>query len=75
MRALITGGAGFVGVNLARLLTAHGHAVVCFDDFSTGRRLDAEGAGYETVIEGTILDPSRLTAAALYEAGRVVNAA
>ncbi|MBI4424994.1 MAG: ADP-glyceromanno-heptose 6-epimerase [Elusimicrobia bacterium] len=37
MRALVTGGAGFIGSNLALELEAKGHDVVVLDDFSTGR--------------------------------------
>jgi UDP-glucose 4-epimerase len=36
MRFLITGGAGFIGSNLAELLTSRGHAVHILDDLSTG---------------------------------------
>jgi len=36
MRILITGGAGFVGSNLAERLTRDGHAVTVFDDLSAG---------------------------------------
>lgn len=35
---LITGGAGFVGVNLARRLLARNEAVIAFDDLSLGHR-------------------------------------
>ena len=37
MRALITGGAGFIGSHLAELLLKHGHEVAILDDLSTGR--------------------------------------
>ncbi|MCU0481542.1 MAG: GDP-mannose 4,6-dehydratase [Anaerolineae bacterium] len=37
VKALITGGAGFVGSHLAEYLLAHGHKVVVIDDLSTGR--------------------------------------
>jgi UDP-glucose 4-epimerase len=36
-RALITGGAGFIGSHLAEALLAHGHRVTIIDDLSTGR--------------------------------------
>ena len=37
MRALVTGGAGFIGSHLAEALLAMGHEVVALDDLSTGR--------------------------------------
>ena len=37
MKALITGGAGFIGSHLADRLLADGHQVVILDDLSTGR--------------------------------------
>jgi dTDP-glucose 4,6-dehydratase len=42
MRALITGGAGFLGSHLCRTLLSRGDAVVCVDDFSTGRPSNIE---------------------------------
>lgn len=36
MRVLVTGGAGFIGANLARRLVAADHHVVVIDDLSTG---------------------------------------
>jgi UDP-glucose 4-epimerase len=38
MRALVTGGAGFIGSNLVDRLVAEGHEVTVLDDLSTGRR-------------------------------------
>jgi UDP-glucose 4-epimerase len=38
MRALVTGGAGFIGSHIADALIARGHEVVIIDDLSSGRR-------------------------------------
>jgi UDP-glucuronate decarboxylase len=37
-RILVTGGAGFLGSHLCRLLVGHGHDVLCVDNYFTGRR-------------------------------------
>lgn len=37
MRAVVTGGAGFVGSHLCEHLLADGHDVICLDNFLTGR--------------------------------------
>src|SRR5215210_4194370 len=44
MRALVTGGAGFIGSNLADALLERGDEVTILDDLSTGRRENVEGA-------------------------------
>lgn len=38
LRVLVTGGAGFVGSHLCERLLAHGHDVLCVDNFFTGSR-------------------------------------
>ena len=38
MKALVTGGAGFIGSHLAEALVRRGHSVVVLDDFSLGSR-------------------------------------
>lgn len=61
---LVTGGCGFIGVNLARALRAAGYEPVAYDNLSTGRLGDGTAAGYEEVIEADVLDADALTAAA-----------
>ena len=56
-RFLITGGAGFIGSNLAEAITARGDSVVILDNFSTGKRENlAMFDGRVDIIEGTITD-------------------
>jgi UDP-glucose 4-epimerase len=65
-RALITGGAGFIGSTLADRLLADGLPVVVYDDFSTGRRENVAGVAahpHGAVVEGDVLDGERLRAA------------
>ncbi len=52
---LITGGAGFVGSNLASLLLDHGCNVTILEDLFTGELANIAGLGVE-FIEGTILN-------------------
>jgi UDP-glucose 4-epimerase len=62
MRVLVTGGAGFIGANLARHLTGGGHEVVVLDDLSTGRKENLDGIDVRFV-EGTILSADDLDSA------------
>jgi nucleoside-diphosphate-sugar epimerase len=61
---LVTGGAGFVGSSIAEALLAAGDSVRILDDFSSGRRENAQSLpGRYELIEGTIVDPETVTRA------------
>ena len=47
MKALVTGGAGFIGSNLVDALLARGDEVTVLDDISTGRRENLERGARE----------------------------
>jgi UDP-N-acetylglucosamine/UDP-N-acetyl-alpha-D-glucosaminouronate 4-epimerase len=55
MRALVTGGAGFIGSHLATRLVADGHDVRVLDNFATGRRSNMNAIGGDVeLVEGDI---------------------
>ena len=54
---LVTGGAGFIGSNIARELLARGERVRILDNLSTGHRENLEDLKGAEIIEGNILDP------------------
>ena len=59
MNFLVTGGAGYIGGTVTRLLLQRGHAVTVFDNLSHGRR-DSMPAG-ATFLQGDLADRSLLT--------------
>lgn len=73
MKLLITGGAGFIGANLARFALAEGHEVTVVDDLSTGYSENLAGLDLRFV-ETSILDRDAL-AAAMAGADSVVHLA
>lgn len=54
-RLLVTGGAGFIGANLVRLLLEHGYQVTVLDNLAAGRREHLDGLPVEFIV-GDILD-------------------
>jgi CDP-paratose 2-epimerase len=73
MRILITGGAGFIGSNLARRLLEGGHVVTLFDNLSRPRtqhnlewlrNLAGDTGGILEFIQADVRDPEALLAAA-----------
>ncbi|GAB3206549.1 NAD-dependent epimerase/dehydratase family protein [Marinactinospora thermotolerans] len=61
MKAVVTGGAGFIGSHLCDYLVAHGHEVVVLDDLSTGSERNLEqliGNPAFELVKGSILDKS-----------------
>jgi nucleoside-diphosphate-sugar epimerase len=58
-KALVTGGAGFIGSNLVRALLERGDEVRVLDNFSTGNRANLEGLDVE-IIEGELRSYERV---------------
>jgi UDP-glucose 4-epimerase len=59
MKALVTGGGGFIGSNLVRALLERGDDVRVLDNFSTGNRANLEGLDIE-VVEGELRSYERV---------------
>jgi len=62
VRALVTGGAGFIGSNLVSALLERGDDVRVLDNFSTGHRSNLERDGVE-LVEGDLRSYERVAAA------------
>ena len=63
-RFLITGGAGFIGSNLAHALVARGESVRILDDFSTGRPQNLQGMAERVeILRGDLRDPEAVARA------------
>jgi UDP-glucose 4-epimerase len=56
MKVLITGGAGFIGSNLAKRLVNDGHSVVVLDSLLRGNKLDKETYAKVEFIKGDVRD-------------------
>ena len=70
---LISGGAGFIGVNLARALVAAGLAIRVLDDLTAGRAQDLAGLPIDLVV-GDIRD-EQMVRRAMKDVGLVVHLA
>ena len=61
MDYLITGGAGFIGSNIAEYLVGQGRSVRIFDNFSSGKRANVQSfADQAEIIEGDLRDPKSI---------------
>ncbi|MFN5149098.1 MAG: NAD-dependent epimerase/dehydratase family protein [Flavobacteriia bacterium] len=56
MKVLITGGAGFIGSNLAKRLVNEGHSVVVLDSLLRGNKLDKDTYARIDFIKGDVRD-------------------
>ena len=56
MKILITGGAGFIGSNLAKRLVLEGHSVVVLDSLLRGNKLDKETYSKIQFVKGDVRD-------------------
>jgi UDP-glucose 4-epimerase len=63
MKALVTGGAGFIGSNLVKQLLADGHLVTVIDNLSSGYRSNLSPFADVNFIEGDIRDESAVAEA------------
>ena len=64
MRALVTGGAGFIGSHIVEELLRRGDSVRVLDNFSSGKRENlAALSGMPEVFEGDLRDPAAVKAA------------
>jgi UDP-glucuronate decarboxylase len=69
MRALVTGGAGFIGSHLCERLLASGHEVLCLDNFFTGRRVNIAhllGEGRFELVRHDVIEPVLLEVDQIY---------
>lgn len=63
MKVVITGGAGFIGSNLGKLLLDKGREVIIYDNLSSGYRQNVDGLPGARLIEGDVRDAASLTEA------------
>jgi UDP-glucose 4-epimerase len=64
MKALVTGGAGFIGSNIVKLLIEQGHRVAVLDNLSTGYKSNLSHCPTVDFIKGDVRDLSAVSRAA-----------
>lgn len=57
MKTLVTGGAGFIGSNLVKLLLEEGHDVTVLDNFSSGYQTNLPDSQHVRIVVGDVQDP------------------
>jgi UDP-glucose 4-epimerase len=62
-KALVTGGAGFIGSNIVRALTERGQAVVVLDNLSSGHRGNLDPFPSVELVQGDVRDPAAVARA------------
>ncbi len=70
MKILVTGGAGFIGSNLAQRLLAEGHQVTVLDNLQSGYRINLDVLPGARFIEGDVRNQETVIEAA--EGAKVV---
>jgi UDP-glucose 4-epimerase len=63
MKVLVTGGAGFIGSNVVKLLTQRGYEIVVFDNLSTGYKENLDEFPDAELVVADIRDRDRLNLA------------
>jgi len=63
MKALVTGGAGFIGSDIVRLLDERGHEVSVLDNLSSGYRVNIEPYPEVHFVEGDVRDSDAISEA------------
>jgi UDP-glucose 4-epimerase len=56
LKALVTGGSGFIGSNIVKLLRSEGHEVVVLDNLSSGYRTNLDPFPEVQLVEGDVRD-------------------
>ncbi|MDD5595595.1 MAG: SDR family NAD(P)-dependent oxidoreductase, partial [Candidatus Omnitrophica bacterium] len=61
MKALVTGGAGFIGSNIVKVLVNKGHKVVVLDNLSSGYKCNLEPFPNLVFFKGDVRDKNKVS--------------